>query len=439
MRVAAGRWVTAFIAASMVTTVMSAALAPTASAASERPVQPARPVGSVSGLDPVAHEIGARPTVAGRVAALDRVTANTPVLSGAYGAPELWQTRIDGTGTTVAVVVSFGDPNAAEVLNEYSAEHGLPPADVTVITPAGPLPDCGTPAEAARLGCADWVGETDLDIVMVHLIAPGAHILIAATPVNETQGFVGMPEMMDSIQYIAEHGLADVMSLSFGTPEDDFPALTDPTTLDYGFRAARSAGIPVIAASGDCGATDNTADSRSQCQDVFPYRVVGWPASDPLVTAVGGTVPNLDANGNRLGPDPLWPESGAGLSKTYGRPSWQRNVAGIIGSDQRSIPDVTMAGTVGTSESSPLFAGVLALATQLRGGRLGFINPALYRLGPLGGAVGIVDVTSGNNSFAGVRGYAAGPGFDIASGWGTINATGFVPALAAAVSDSARQ
>jgi subtilase family serine protease len=265
---------------------------------------------------------------------------------------------------------------------------------------------------------------------MAHAIAPAAHIVVAATPVNETEGLAGMPEMMDSVSYLATHHLADVISLSFGTPEEDFPHLTDPATLDYGLRAAQAAGIPVVAASGDCGATDNTTVSQYQCQDVFPHQVASWPASDPLVTAVGGTVPGPGEQAGDV-PDTLWPDSGAGLSKTYGRPSWQNGVAGIIGTNQRSEPDITMAGADGTSEATPLFAGVLALATQVHGGPLGSVNDALYQLGPVGAGAGLVDVTSGDNSYAGVPGFSAGPGFDIASGWGTVNAAAFVPALVA--------
>jgi hypothetical protein len=66
--------------------------------------------------------------------------------------------------------------------------------------------------------------------------------------------------------------------------------------------------------------------------------------------------------------------------------------------------------------------------------RLGSINNVLYDLGALSrsgsSSFGIVDVTSGNNSFADVTGFDAGPGYDLASGWGTIDAAKFVPELA---------
>jgi subtilase family serine protease len=87
----------------------------------------------------------------------------------------------------------------------------------------------------------------------------------------------------------------------------------------------------------------------------------------------------------------------------------------------------------GTSEASPIFSGIVALADQAAGHRLGLINPALYIMGTLsqaGGSNGIVDVTSGNNSFGGVTGFTAKRGYDLASGWGTIDAAKFVPTLA---------
>jgi subtilase family serine protease len=88
----------------------------------------------------------------------------------------------------------------------------------------------------------------------------------------------------------------------------------------------------------------------------------------------------------------------------------------------------------GTSEASPIFSGIVALANQVAGHRLGLINPGLYLLGALHHAgvpgTGIVDVTSGNNSFGGVTGFNAAPGYNLATGWGTIDAAQFVPAIA---------
>jgi subtilase family serine protease len=90
----------------------------------------------------------------------------------------------------------------------------------------------------------------------------------------------------------------------------------------------------------------------------------------------------------------------------------------------------------GTSEGSPILAGFVAMADQVAGHRLGNINGALYLLGAASRLphspvrTGLVDVTSGDNSFAGVTGFPAGPGYDMASGWGTLDGDAFVNALA---------
>ncbi|MGH3421697.1 MAG: hypothetical protein ACRDOD_19145, partial [Streptosporangiaceae bacterium] len=155
------------------------------------------------------------------------------------------------------------------------------------------------------------------------------------------------------------------------------------------------------------------------------------------VTAVGGTLPDLGATGNRLGPDPLWPGESAGYSAVFGRPSYQRGVAAITGSSMRALPDLALDSANGTSEAAPLLGGILALATQLNHGNVGPVNPVLYKvLGPKGAADGIVDVVKGNDSFDNhgkvIPGFTAAKGFDVASGWGTVSAPRFVPSLVAA-------
>src|SRR6202044_2007015 len=107
--------------------------------------------------------------------------------------------------------------------------------------------------------------------------------------------------------------------------------------------------------------------------------------------------------------------------------------------------DITIDARGGTSSAAPLLAGVLALATQLNHGKnVGPINNALYQvLGPAGLKDGIADVVSGNNTLiingkVFVPGFTTARGFDVASGWGTIRASTFVPALARAT-QAARQ
>jgi len=188
----------------------------------------------------------------------------------------------------------------------------------------------------------------------------------------------------------------------------------------------------------------NLAIANAQCNNPSPGPdTAAWDDS-PWVTAIGGSVPNLNSKGQKVGPDPVWHvggifSEGAGYSSVFARPSFQNGVANITNSTMRSVPDITMDASSGTSEAAPLFNGILALATQLNHGNVGPINPVLYKvLGPAGATDGIADVVKGNNSVivngkVTVPGFHATKGFDVATGWGTINAAKFVPALVAAV------
>ena len=89
----------------------------------------------------------------------------------------------------------------------------------------------------------------------------------------------------------------------------------------------------------------------------------------------------------------------------------------------------------GTSAAAPFLAGLVALADQLTGRHLGFVNPASYSIarGPDYHAA-FHDITAGNDTFvfppATVTGYSAGPGWDPVTGWGTPDAAVLVPLLA---------
>jgi len=175
---------------------------------------------------------------------------------------------------------------------------------------------------------------------------------------------------------------------------------------------------------------------------------VVWPASDPLVTAVGGTQIDLDSAGRRLRPDRVWNDSsgstGGGISTVFPRPAYQRAVQPARG-NARLIPDVALTGSIlrgvvirlagswrsagGTSLATPLFAGIVALADHAAGHDLGSLNPRLYAVAGRPGG-GIVAVRGGSNSFAGVPGYRAVRGYDLASGLGTVDAARLVRSLA---------
>jgi subtilase family serine protease len=259
-----------------------------------------------------------------------------------------------------------------------------------------------------------------------------------------------MPEIMKGVEFISGHHLANVMSISDESGETTYPAGPVQITAQNAAELTAAAnGVPVLVATGDCGVVQNLAVASGQCATTSTTPdTAAWDDS-PWVTAVGGSVPNLNPQtGQRRGPDPVWHASGvlaagAGYSAVFPRPSYQNGVAGITRSPMRSVPDITLDSQDGTSESAPLLAGVLALATQVNKGNVGPINPLLYRvLGPRGAQAGIADVVAGNTSVTtpdgktAVRGFTAGNGFDVASGWGTLNAARFVPALAAATAAS---
>jgi subtilase family serine protease len=289
--------------------------------------------------------------------------------------------------------------------------------------------------------------ETTLDVEAAHVTAPGASILLVETPTLEEEGRSGFPQIVTAEDYVIRHHLGGVISQSFGATEQTFRSKSALRQLrgPYLLAARPAYKVTVLAATGDTGAAGMTYNTRSY----FKTPAVGWPASDPLVTAVGGTQLDLTRAGTRRQPDVAWDDSGGGRSAVFARPSYQDGVASITG-NERGIPDISMDASCasgmeiygsfpahssgwsmicGTSLATPLFAGIVALADQEAGHPLGLINPALYRMAAAHDR-GIVDITRGDNTFEAVRGFRAQRGYDLVSGLGTINAAYFVPELA---------
>lgn len=372
----------------------------------------------------------------------------------AYNLNPLYRAGVTGKGRTIVIVDSFGSPTIQHDLDVYSARFGMKSTHVDVVK-WGTVPHFD-PANPAHI---DWAGETTLDVEMAHAVAPDAHIVLVETGANQNgDGTTGLREMMDAEKSLIDRGVGDVISQSFGATENTFPGFrsgdfSSIQNLRYAFKDAARHGVTVLAASGDGGATNTTASGKAN----YPYRVNAWPSSDPLAVSVGGTQLHLDAKGDRIAPDSVYNDDGAsggGLSHVFARPSYQNGVEQVVG-DRRGTPDVSMSAAlnggawvyssydpkrvgwdvyVGTSEASPLFAGIVALADQVAGHRLGDIHQALYSLfaqSSRNPSTGIVDVKDGtNNSYAGVTGHTAVKGYDMATGVGTIDAARFVPALA---------
>jgi subtilase family serine protease len=422
-------------------------------------------------------------------------------LQRAYDLAPLFSRGIDGKGETIVIVDAFGSPSIASDLQTFDSQTGLPnPPSFQVITPEGPITT--TPANCTSAYsptgpdlCSDyygWTDETSLDVEWSHAMAPEANILLVETPMTETEGIYGFPQIVAAENYVIDHHLGDVITQSFGANESTFTNPGQIYRLRSAYINAARHGVTVLAASGDQGSTDYVCDPSSGCANpnnatcCQSTRAIDWPSSDPLVTGVGGTQLELNAEGFRTAPDSVWNDlsstvgvtgpvytwgsSGGGHSIVFSRPQFQNGVAGIVG-DSRGTPDIAMSAAVngavdfydttdpsvagwgivgGTSEASPLFSGIVALADQYAGRSLGYLNPALYAMAESGVPDGIVPISHGSNSFtfcvaadlesndscaAGsdlvtVPGFNADGYYNDATGWGTVNAASFVPALA---------
>ncbi|MFE6050360.1 S8 family serine peptidase [Kitasatospora sp. NPDC056446] len=369
----------------------------------------------------------------------------------AYNLNPLYQEGITGKGRTIVIVDSFGSPTIQHDLEVFDKQWGIQDTNVEVVKWGNvPVFDPKNPDHTG------WAGETTLDVEYAHAVAPDAHIILVETGVAETEGTTGLPEMMDAEKALIKQGRGDVISQSFGATENTFPGFDKGdfkslTDLRYAFKAAADHNVTVLAASGDNG----TTDAKENGTDLYPYKVNSWPSSDPLVTSIGGTQLTLDDNGARTADDKVWHDKsgagGGGVSGIFERPWYQAGVANVTG-NHRGTPDISMSAAVdgaawtyesydptavgwhltgGTSEATPLFSGVVALADQLAGYRLGQINWRLYGLSLLPTEwSGIEDVKQGDNGWNGVTGYNATEGYDLASGLGTVNGAKFVHAIA---------
>jgi subtilase family serine protease len=423
----------------------------------------------------------------------------------AYDLNPLYAQGYDGTGQTIAIVDSYGSDTMAHDLDVYDRTFGLPPMcgeEGVTCRPGMPkfsqLSLQGSPATKAPPSKSNGTGQEDksawaievaLDVETAHAMAPGANILLVHTPTAETLGVQGFPQMMAAEKYVVDHHLATVISQSFGAAEESFGSSASLQNLRDAFKAAAASGVTVLASSGDGGSANPRKAPVAKGGTTIPFPTVGWPASDPLVTGVGGTylctnattgatrvLDNVSPPTNCQGQTQAeigWIDSGGGFSHVFARPAFQDTLpAGStpIPASQRGVPDIGLqassrtgaleyltlppdgnSGLIcpggqpcstgwydigGTSLSAPQWAGLVAIAAQIHGGGLGLINPALYTLAsnPATYAADFHDVTVGNNQAdPTVPGFSNSPGWDPVTGLGTPDAARLLPDLAAAV------
>jgi kumamolisin len=375
---------------------------------------------------------------------------SSPSLSGTTGpggglAPDdikavygLTGTPLTGAGQTLALYELDG--YRPSDITTYENHFGLPAIAVTPISVDGASNVCGS-------GCS----EVELDIEVAAALAPGlSQILVYEGPPLPGTTYKNVLDIYDKI---ATDDLAQTISTSWGGPEE----LLDVTLKNIGsflqaesliFQRMAAQGQSFYAASGDSGAYDDGSTLS-----------VDDPASQPFVTAVGGTqlsgsvTTPVEVTWNGCGTGPclqssygsggggvsaIWPISGSVSGMSY---DYQVGVTGTPASQtQRNVPDVALCAGApgysvyiggwqlfgGTSAAAPLWAALTALLNQSRAtggtGPLGFANPTLYQLAS-GGSYSTIfnDITAGDNGS-----YTASTGYDNTTGLGSFKGQAFI-------------
>ncbi|MDT4989409.1 MAG: hypothetical protein QOI74_3503, partial [Micromonosporaceae bacterium] len=304
----------------------------------------------------------------------------TPVgIQGSYNLKPLYDAGYAGQGKTIAIIDSFGYDEAAADLKTFSQAYGLPlmcgMPDVACTTGMAkfstltfgdhqvkaPPSTSNSPGQEASNA---WSVEVALDIEYAHTTAPGANILLVATPTAETLGVQGFPNIMNAEQYVVDHHLADVVTQSFGAAEGSFGSTQSLQNLRHAFISGEREGVTFLASSGDSGSTGSTKQPAGSGGTTLPTAQVGWPASDPLVTAVGGTNlctdvftgtavdsthPPVACTSNPGQRETAWNGSGGGYSQVFPRPTWQQTLpagsAPIPAASRSSRPSTTRTST----------------------------------------------------------------------------------------------
>lgn len=373
-------------------------------------------------------------------------------VTSAYDFAPLYAAGLHGERTRIALVELAPYDRADVAAFAARLGHGLTLHDHQV--------DAGTVRAASNV-------EATVDIELLTAVAPAAAIDVWEAPADsDGQGLI------DAYSDIASDPTVDVLGLSWVTCEPAaarIPGFLAAEHLLFAQMAAR--GTTIVSATGDAGAYGcaDPAQAPSAAGNTQP--VVSVPASDPYVLGVGATDLSLTRTGaaSRIASETAWScpadrhpacaatsalgaASGGGLSRIYTTStddlSWQTGpgVHNRLSTGGRQVPDVAASGSSGlgdghgyaiyyrhawtvgggTSAAMPIWAGLVALADQdvrLHGGSsFGWITPLVYHLGAAPRPYRpFHDIVKGNDLL-----YAAGPGWDYASGWGSPDAWNFV-------------
>ncbi|HET7174139.1 MAG TPA: S53 family peptidase [Nocardioidaceae bacterium] len=348
------------------------------------------------------------------------------LMRSAYNIPDSWT----GAGQTIVIVDAYGSPTVRSDLHIFDQMFGLPDPTLNVFCPDG-CPKTGSAHKGQPVG---WAEETSLDVQWSHAIAPDATIdLVVAS--NNYGNALNTAE-----RFAVQHHLGNVMSMSFSSGEAFIAGGGNNLQMLQAHRIyeqAAAQGMSVFASAGDDGGSNGGTTPSA-----------GYPATDPLVTGVGGTDLFMSDSGAYQS-ETVWNDADPSLcpfgctagvfGATGGAPSviWPAPsyMQAVTGQSMKGSSDVSYNASVytavmvyigflgpnsglyffgGTSEGSPQWAAITALANQQAGHSLGNLNPGLYAIGANAGqyAADFHDVTVGNNAEDG-----PGSGFDAATGW----------------------
>src|SRR6266852_2761908 len=254
----------------------------------------------------------------------------------AYGVESLMQRGFTGKGQTVVDIVSFGSPTLQQDMDVFDRQFALPPITVKVVAPLGTVPF--NPKNNDMVG---WALETELDVQIIHAIAPDAGIVVMTSPVDETEGTIGLPQFLELEQYAVSHHLGQVFSQSYVASEttlsDSAGRQLVKTYADFYQQITTQQGWTVVSGSGDHGATDFADVAATK---LSPTPIVNFPADVPWVTAVGGTTLARAASGYN---ETAWSGSGGGFSKFLSEPDFQKGLPQPVQAQlggRRGLPDV---------------------------------------------------------------------------------------------------